>query len=351
MTPIRIGALRAVPALLVLAACTPVHEAYVAEDGRYVAELPPIPYRVQVEVQRTEMLSQAQAPEQLGFSLDAAAFQERVERTLREECALASTVTMAEATGPTDADLRLRIKVNEPPTMAYEGTTRGNTSAVLVWLCTIFGGSFIDDCRYRVTMPMDCDLVDVQTGEVLYQFTADAKYVDTDYWDRVTVPGGLLWGLSCLPHCLVSDNIEVTSASLSTKGTDMLAFDIAKHLKEALDQVAFRKLGRVEFAAPANGTTMPASDVRLDCTIHTTDPLREVQVGLGSREARPLLELGEAELRSLMQAEPGGYAVRIERRFDVTEHPSWRRGGDNFLLLRIKAGSIDATRAIRLVLD
>lgn len=347
----RIRALSAVPALLVLAACNSLHEARVADDGQAVAKLPPMPYRILVEVQQTEILNQAQNPDQLGFVLDAKTFAERIHRALRDDCALATAVATAGAVEPGQADLRLRITPKQRPEMAYEGTTRGNVAAVAVWLFTIFGGSFIDDCRYRVSMPMNCDLIDAQTGEVLYQFTADAKYVDTNYWERVTVPGGLLWSLSCLPHCFVSDNVAVTSASLSTEGTDMLAFGIAKQLKSGLDKAAFRKLGRVEFASPDNGATLATADLRLDCTIHTDDPLREVQVYLGSRAERPLLQLGEVELRPMMQRETGGYVTRIDRRLDASEHPSWRRGGDNFLLLRFKAGSIDATRTLRLVLN
>lgn len=348
-TPIR--ALRAVPALLIaLAACSTAHEARTTADGKEVAALPPLPYRVDVEVAQGNLLGGSQDADKLHFALDARAFQERIEQTLRDDCALASAVSSGSGDEARPADLRLRIAVEQRPNLTYEGTTSNNVAAVGLWLFTIFGGSFVEDCRYQVHMPMNCDLVDPRTNEVLYQFTADPKYVDTKYWDRVTVPGGLLWALSCVPHCLVSDNVEVTSQSLSTKGTELLAFAIAEHLKGTFEQAAAGRLGRVEFASPRNGARVSSGNLRLDCTIRTENPLRELQVHLDSRSARALLHLQEADLQPKTRWEAGGYVTKIDCPLDVSEHP-FRRGGVNFLHVRIKAGSIDAWRTLRLVLD
>lgn len=348
-TPVR--AWRTIPALLlVLTACNSVHEARVTADGQRVAELPAIPYRVEV-VAHGEVLNGPQDTTKLHFVFGTEAFRQRVERTLRDDCALATTVSVGSGDNGSPADLRLSLSVVQRPEMAYEGTTSGNVAAIGLWLFTIFGGSFVDDCRYRVRIPVDCDLIDPSNGAVLYRFTADTGYVDTEYWDRVTVPGGLLWALSCVPHCLVSDNVEVTSHSLSAKGTELLAFAIAKHLKGSFEGAAAGRLGRIEIAAPSNGARMAARDLHLDFTVRTEDPLRGLEVRLGSRQELPLLQCSEVDLRQRSRREGRDHVVRIQEHLDVLEHPSFRRHGDNFLHVRIQAGSIDAWRTLRLVLD
>lgn len=352
MTHSPIRPLCVVPCLLfALTACNSVHEARVAADGRLVAELPPIPYRLDVEFAHSAVLDGPRASGSLHFTFDTKAFQGRIERALRDDCALATTVSVGKSDAAQPADMLLRLTVVQQPVMEYEGTTSGNVAAIGLWLLTIFGGSFVEDCRYRVRMPVNCDLIDPRNDLSLYRFTADIGYVDTEYWDRVTVPGGLLWALSCVPHCLVSDNVEVTSESLSTKGTQLLAFAVAKHLKGSFEEAAAGSLGRVEFAAPSNGARMAARDLELDCTVRTTAPLRGLEVHFGSRSPRPLLQLAEADLRLLSRRENGAYITRLQRPLDVVEHPALRRGGENLLHLRIQAGSVDAWRTIRVVLD
>jgi hypothetical protein len=333
---------------LLFGACAATPPERLTADGREVHRLAPAPFRIGI-LPITDAgghLPNAR-DDRLGFVLDAASLRASLAASMAAEFHAASEVRVVDSDAA-DVDVLLRVALEGPPVMQYEGGTDGLATSVILWAATLLGGSFVDDCTYRVEMPLSCALFEPGSpDDPMARLQLRAFAVDLDYWDRVSVPGGLLWSFF-VPHCWTTDNLAITSRSLTDGSVRSLAASVSRFLKTEFEPQAAARVGKVEFRAPANGSRCAANHVPLRCTVFTPDRPQRVELYC-SGQAEPLRRLEGAELQQACARSAGGYELAIDQTFDLSAR-AVAADAHIDLILRVTAGALQVSRTLRLEL-
>lgn len=288
----------------------------------------PAAYRVAIapvvgsHVQRPLEATSSETASALRFTYLPGELRTRLIRSLIE----AEVTTAVVAVGELDllearaarADLLLRLQLTRAAPRHVGLSGFPTVGAGLLWFGTWIGGLLMPDCLYDPGIEVECTAISPHDGRPIARFALSSTPIHLRFVDRNPFISAALAQSLILPPFWTSDDPIRTSHSLSERGTEHIATQLARVIEE-LERPSESQAVRVSFQQPANGERTGAI-TRLHARIEALGPIEEISLRVNgtpspTRHFNPAQDrLPGFDLEAVVRLQPGRNEIQVEAR-------------------------------------